>query len=978
MFIVIPVVIGYMWFKKSILDGLPPISNIEKVVFSQTTTITDRNWVVLYKVFNENRQYVPFNKISKNIQNAIVAIEDKHFWENPGVDIQWIIRAWIHDIIFGRKQWWSTLTQQLIKNLLLTNEKTIKRKLKEIVLAFKLNDYLSSKVKRQYKWLSDEDIKKKIKEIILEMYLNYVFFWNNTYWIQAASKVYFHKDAINLTVLESAILSSIPKSPVKYDPITNRNNNLWQLIVYNISGDEISLTWSFWNLIKDVYIKYLQDQSFVLLKTENNIIKALSPNSLYYKNIHIVYKPWRKDFVLSRMYIDWYIDKNQFIQAIKEGFDKEIYKPKIEIKAPWFVFYVLDKLNKEYWKDVVSKAGWTIKTSLDWNIQLLAEQSVKDFSDYLEEKWANNTALLYVDTKNWDILAYIGSKDYYNKEIDWQVDMIIAKRQCWSVIKPLIYANAFIKNKYFTPDTPVYDVKFDIAEKGNTFNNFDWKFLWLLPLRKALSYSRNIPAAKMYFLWGGEHEVKKFLQSIWLETVSDKIYYGYPLAIGAVEVRMLDMAQAYSYLSNIDGARSINPILEIRGPNWNLIYKKEDKKLPQIVPPGVISILWYILSNSNNRPPTWNGVMQIPSLKLATKSWTTNIIDKKTWKKYPRDGWFVAYSPSKVFVTWAWNTKWEPMHQDAYGGWTAWKVWRDFVLKLQKAGYIKDEDMLLKWTTSIYVNTLNWKKSSQYTPVQVSHKTIARINWIPLEDDWKTVKMMQIDTLCNWVVSKYTPESDKKYAYVVYPNSLKKDDFRWEEPMLVWWSEKWIKIYEKLFNWPVLLSEPTNICEEREIVAKKWTLNFQIEYPKNNQNISYVFDLRLKILNKPFAIKTVEIYIDNKLLKKIDWKNYIISIYLPNDIPVWQHTITIILKDDKWYSKEQQLKINLVKEDKDKPFLDQIVKQNWKYIYIFKDEYSRVLWWTLDCDWKKIKFSWPVAVAWSKNCEWMVVDYYGN
>ena len=118
MFIVIPVVIGYMWFKKNILDGLPPISNIEKVVFSQTTTITDRNWVVLYKVFNENRQYVPFNKISKNIQNAIVAIEDKHFWENPGVDIQWIIRAWIHDIIFGRKQWWSTLTQQLIKNLL--------------------------------------------------------------------------------------------------------------------------------------------------------------------------------------------------------------------------------------------------------------------------------------------------------------------------------------------------------------------------------------------------------------------------------------------------------------------------------------------------------------------------------------------------------------------------------------------------------------------------------------------------------------------------------------------------------------------------------------------------------------------------------------------------------------------------------------------------------------------------------------------
>jgi len=573
LFLIIPSVFAYMWFKKNILDKLPPISNIEKVVFAQTTTITDRNWVVLYKVFDQNRKYVPLDKISKNMQNAIVATEDKTFWTNPWIDISWIIRAWIHDIIFWQKQWGSTLTQQLIKNLLLTNQRTITRKLKEIVLSLQLNKYLEKKIKEQYPNLSPKEIKQKMKEKILEMYLNYIFLWNNSYWVEAASETYFHKPASQLSVLESAILAAIPKSPVKYDPLTNRKNNLWEFIVTDMSWHKISLNSIVWEQAISTYVSYLKDQAFALQKTETDIVKLLSPKNLTYKKYKIEYIPWRKDFILARMYLDWYIDKSQLVQAVKEWITKKIYAPKITIKAPWFVFYVLNILNKKYWQDVVAKAWWTIKTSLDRNIQKLAEQSVKDYASYLQKKWANNTALLYVDTKDGDILAYVWSKDYYDKSIDGQVDIIQSKRQCGSVMKPLIYANAFIKNKWFTPDTPIYDVKFDIAEKWHTFNNFDWKFLWLLPVRKALPYSRNIPAAKMYYLGGGEYPVKEFLRKIWLKTISNKIYYGYPLAIWAAEVRMIDMAQAYSYLSNIDGAVKINPILEIRWPDGSLIYK---------------------------------------------------------------------------------------------------------------------------------------------------------------------------------------------------------------------------------------------------------------------------------------------------------------------------------------------------------------------------------------------------------------------
>jgi len=968
-----------MWFKKNILDKLPKIANIENIIFSQTTEITDKNWIVLYKLFNENRKYVWIEDISKTMQNAIIWIEDKNFWKNPWIDFQWIIRAWMQDVFFWKTHWASTITQQLIKNLLLTDNKTITRKIKEIVLAFELNDYLTNKVNKEYKWLTQDQVKTKVKEKILEMYVNYVFFGNNAYGIEAAAKTYFKKDAKNLNILESCILASIPKSPTNYNPITNRYNNLWQLQAFSSSWESFSLTWNFGWLIQDAYISSLNDKTFAIFKNEQDIIDLLSPKNLYYKDIHIKYLPWRKDYVLSRMYIDGYIDKTEFIQAIKEWFDKKIYSPKIQIKAPHFVFSVITELEEKYWKNIIENAWWTIKTSLDYNIQEIAEKSVSNWSWYLDKKWSNNAALLYVDSKNGDILAYVWSKDYYNKEIDGQVDIITSKRQCWSVIKPLIYTNAFIENKTFTPEMPIYDTNFYIADKENTFNNFDGSFLWILPIRKALSYSRNIPAAKMYFLWWGDTKVKSFLKSIWIKTISDNIYYGYPLSIWALDVSMIDMAQAYSNLSNIENPVKINPILEIKWPDGSIIYKKQPEKLEKIIPTWVVSFLWYILSNPANRPSTWNSVMQIEWLTIATKSWTTNMIDPKTWIKYPRDGWFIAYTPSKIFINWTWNTKWEHMHADAYGWWTAWKIWRDFVLKLKEKNLIKNENMALKWITNIYVNTLNWKKSSQYTPVQLSKQTIARTNWIPENDKWENVKMIQIDRFCTGLVSEYTPKNDIKNAYVIYPFTYKKDDTRWNNSIDIWRENIWLKKYENILNATILLNkEPTTICESRSIIAEKWILDFNITSPENNQNLARVFDILIDIKNAPFALKNIEIYIDWKLVQNTKYKNNIVWVYLLNNITFWPHNMIIKIVDEKWYFVSKNLNINIIEKDNTPPFLDTIKENQGKFIYIFKDENSRVLWWKLYCDDKEIIFNWPKWVWNIKDCWYYAVDYYSN
>jgi len=482
----------------------------------------------------------------------------------------------------------------------------------------------------------------------------------------------------------------------------------------------------------------------------------------------------------------------------------------------------------------------------------------------------------------------------------------------------------------------------------------------------------------MYFLGWWEYKVKSFLQSLWLNTISNKIYYGYPLSIWAVDVRMIDMAQAFSYLSNIDWARKINWILEIKWPNWNIIYKKQENKLKKIIPVWVISMIRNILSDIKNLPPTWRNAESIKWLKLANKSWTTNIIEKKTWKKYPRDGWFISYSPSKVFVVWAWNTKWKHMHIDAYWGWTAWKIWKTFVWKLKEKWYIQNEKMIKKWTTSIYVNTINWKKSSSLTPVQISKKTIARIDWIPTNDDWKNIKMIKIDTLCNWLVSKYTPKSEQKYAYVINTHSHIPNNPKWEEPVQQWWETVGTWKYWKIFNSPVLLKEPTEICKDRLIIAKKWMLNFNIDYPKNNQILSYVFDLRIKTLNAPFKIKKIDIYIDNQLIQTSDYTQ-IVSVYLKNNISLWEHKLTIILTDEKWYTKTQFININLIKKDTTPPYLDQIIKKDWKFIYIFKDKESKVLWWFIICNWKKQRFRWPIAIWNSNNCSYeSIIDYYGN
>jgi len=165
---------------------------------------------------------------------------------------------------------------------------------------------------------------------------------------------------------------------------------------------------------------------------------------------------------------------------------------------------------------------------LDYEVQRLAEAALTNNKSSFFENGATNGSMLYLDSHNGDVLAYVGSLDYFNKEIQGQNDMVRNPRQSGSSIKPLVYALGFDKLP-LTIDTPIYDILFRAGK--DTPNNADGKFDGMLPLKKALGFSRNIPAVKMFFAVGGEDVVKPFLQSLGLSGIKNNISYGYPLAL---------------------------------------------------------------------------------------------------------------------------------------------------------------------------------------------------------------------------------------------------------------------------------------------------------------------------------------------------------------------------------------------------------------------------------------------------------------
>ncbi len=585
--------------------------------FIQSTKIYDRTGkVLLYNIFGEEkRTIVPFDKISDNLKHSVIASEDARFYEHGGVDVQGLIRSFLVDLTSQSKsQGGSTITQQLIRSVYLTPQKTIERKVREIVLSIELE-------------------KKYSKDQILDWYLNKIPFGQNTYGAEAASQAYFNKPASDLSLAQAATLTALIPAPSYYSP-------------YGSHKDEL-LT--------------------------------------------------KKDYVLQRMKDLGSITDDQLKQAKQEKINfSEITTP---IKAPHFVMYVQKYLNDKYGEDNLREKGLKVYTTIDWDLQSYAEQVLKDSDQQLKNKKANNAAVVVIDPKTGEILALIGSKDFFGKSYPLGCDekgsstclfnpeydvAILGKRQPGSSFKPIVYATAFKQG--YTPDTILWDAKTEFnpncSPNGNQEKDqygldcyhpqdYDGNNRGPVSLRTALDESLNIPAVKVLYLAGLNNSLQT-AKDFGITSLNEPDRYGLSLVLGGGEVNLLEMTSAYSVFATEGLKTQPISILKIEDSNGNII--EENKAQPtKVLDTQVARLINNVLSDNNARAPIFgfNSPLYIPGYEVAAKTGTTQNFN---------DGWTLGYTPFATIGVWVGNNDNSPTKDEGVG--IAAPIWNKVMTKI--------------------------------------------------------------------------------------------------------------------------------------------------------------------------------------------------------------------------------------------------------------------------------------------------------
>lgn len=548
--------------------------------------------------FRGDRTYLPLSEISPWLAKATVALEDRSFYENPGINLRGLGRAFVSNLQGNLVQGASSITQQLVKNVLIPPEERVQRsytrKIKEAIMAVE--------VTRRYS-----------KDQILEWYLNYNFYGNAAYGVEAAARIYFDKSAADVTLAEAAMLSALPQYP-GLNPI---------------------------QAPEDAYRR--QRKVLDAMAEAGYISQAQAEDAKAYADT----KP-----LAVR-------------QRANERFEY--------LDAPHFALYVLDELRSKFntaddpyfiWRN-----GLQVYTTLDLGLQKKAEQVARAQVEKVREKNnVHNASVVAVRPTTGEIMAMVGSLDYNNKDIDGEVNVAISNRQPGSSFKLFTYLTALQQG--YTPASMIVDVRtvFPDAEAPYVPENYDRKYHGPQFLRDALARSYNIPAVWMLSKVGVKNVINT-AHKMGISTLRDD-YYGLALTLGGGEVKLLDMVYAFSVLANngvmagqpviedrqTEGFRTLDPvsILQVRDKNGLIIYEYKEPKLAQVVSPQVAYVMSNILSDTAARWAAFGrpNDLEIPDRTVAAKTGTTN-----NW----RDNWTVGYTPQLAVGVWVGNTDNEPM-----------------------------------------------------------------------------------------------------------------------------------------------------------------------------------------------------------------------------------------------------------------------------------------------------------------------------
>ncbi len=585
-----------------IIYDLPDVDTFPAHLQLPSIRVTDRNGNLLYEILPEEggrHTVVPLDEIPECMKQATLAVEDRNFYQNPGVDFEGIARAlWINlrggETIAGG----STITQQVVRNLLLDSERTersLRRKLREAVLAWQISRRLS-------------------KDEILALYLNQTYYGGLSYGVESASQTYFGKPARDLLLPECALLAGLPQAPGLYDPLTNPD-------------------------------KARERQKTVLGLMEKE--GFISPEE-------------RRTAELTPL----------------------IYNPSpYPIQAPHFVWLVKNQLEALYAEGRLDRTQSLVaRTTLDLNAQHLAEEVIARRLKAFEpqegklSRNVNNAALVVLDPASGEVLALVGSANYFDASIQGAINMAVSRRQPGSAFKPFLYAQMLDPNRSgaWTAATMLLDVRTTfITHEGKPYTpkNYDGREHGPVSVRQALASSLNIPAV-LTLEKAGIPETIHLARQLGITSLGDPNEYDLSLALGGGQMSLLQLSAAYAAFANSGIYSGYSLLLDIRTPEGKVVYTEPKDPPVQVFDPRVAWLINDILSDDRAR---YIGFGQNSTLKIehtaAVKTGTTTNF---------HDNWTIGYTPDLLVGVWVGNSNYQAM-RDVNGLTGAAPIWQDVI-----------------------------------------------------------------------------------------------------------------------------------------------------------------------------------------------------------------------------------------------------------------------------------------------------------
>jgi 1A family penicillin-binding protein len=577
--------IGIIYFATQV----PSPNELTNRSTAAATKIYDRDGELLYDIYeDQNRTPIKLSDVPEHVKKATIAIEDKDFYKHSGFSLTGLIRGLIIEPLLHRNfQGGSTLTQQLVKNALLSGERTLPRKAKEFIL--------SIQVERTY-----------TKDQILEMYLNEIPYGGTAYGIESAANLYFGKHASELNLAESSLLAGLPQRPSVYSPYG----------------------------------------------TQPELARV------------------RQKEVLRRMVEDGYVTKQEASDAEKADLVYRTAQNEIGFKAPHFVLYVKQKLIEQFGDKLVEQGGLRVTTTLDYKLQEKAQDIVKTEVTKLNSSKIGNGAAVVLDPKTGQVLALVGSKDYFADStpegciegdscvFEPNVNAALSQRQPGSATKPITYAKALEKG--YTANYTLMDVKTEFPggdQPSYIPVNYDGQFRGPVQMRYALGNSYNIPAVKTLALVGVKDVMDlgyRMGLSTWEPTTENVNSVGLSLTLGGREVRLIDLTSAFGVLANKGYQKDPVSILKVTDNKGKTLFENKDSEGRKVLDEGIAFIISDILADNGARTSAFgsNSFLNISGKTVAVKTGTTN--EKK-------DNWTIGYTPSFVVGVWVGNNNNEPL-----------------------------------------------------------------------------------------------------------------------------------------------------------------------------------------------------------------------------------------------------------------------------------------------------------------------------